>query len=192
MKHVCGLHGFNPMLGDECAACASSTPVDPSTINVYGSNHTIGELRSKPMQDYDYGLDDLYCEWCGENGHEEEECPDGDYETYNIQDFLGKLETFLVEELDEECRGNVFLSETGENSVAINILVGAPFDGSGLDKTCSQINVIIAPTDRSLLGSEGVTIHDNEKRPEEVEEPAVQQPETHGWFDRAMSIFRND
>lgn len=192
--HMCGLQGFNPMLGDSCPKCDlqffDRIAVDPDKMRMYAPNHHISELRSKNMDT---------CDYCGEEGHWEEECEELAYdeegldrETYNIQDFLGKLETFLVDELDEECRGNVFLSETGENSVAINILVGAPFEGSGLDTTCSQINVIIAPTDRSLLGSEGVTIHDNVDRPEEetLETTTETREETHGWFDRAMSIFR--
>ena len=139
------------------------------------------------------------CEWCGEEGHWEEDCPDADVagddpDYYDIQSFLGKLETFLEDELDEECRGSVFLSETGENEVAINILVGAPFSGSGLSADCKQINVIIAPTDRSFLGSTGVSIDDNEYGSVEAEqeEEIVEDKPKHRWFDAAMSIFRGD
>ena len=143
---------------------------------------------------------EIICEYCGDEGHWEEDCTDVDAENgidrdyYNIQDFLGKLETFLVDELDEECRGNVFLSETGEDGVAINILVGVPLEGSGLDTTVKQINVIIAPTDRKFLGSDGVSINDNEYGsfgPDTDADVELDNSKSkaHGWFDAAMSIF---
>ena len=85
----------------------------------------------------------------------------------------------------------MFLSETGDDKVGINILVGAPFEGSGLEVDCTQINIIIAPTDRKFLGSEGVSIDDNVEGSLESDE-VVEQSEKHSWFDAAMRIFRND
>ncbi len=167
--------------------------VDPIDNLVYGSSNT-GETRSTKMSN-DFEDLDYECGNCGDD-HWEDECPDMDFNDAgedNIQTFLGRLETFLTDEIEEECRGNVFLSETEDNKVAINILVGVPFEG-GPDKTCSQINVIIAPTDREYLASNGVTVNDNIDRPHSptvsVEEP-VKNP-AHSWFDSAMRIFRND
>ena len=195
--HVCGLQGFDSYLGDRCPGCDYSPSlqemqdefaVDPSEKAVYGSSlSNSNESRSNTMSSEDM------CGYCGDEGHWDDDCPELEEEgfEYNITDFLGKLETFLVDELDEECRGNVFLSETGDDQVAINILVGAPFEGSGLEVDCSQINIIIAPTDREFLGSEGVSIDDSVEGSFESDE-VVEQSEKHSWFDAAMRIFRND
>jgi hypothetical protein len=175
------------MLGDECAACASLTPVDPNKIKVYGSNHCIGKSRSK-MMDEDLDI----CSYCGEEGHWEEDCDELafdeeglDRQTYNIRDFLGRLETFLEGELDDISRGNVFLTENGDDNVSLNILIGAPFADHG-DETLKQINVIIAPTDRELLGAEGLTIRSGMDRPVEDE---TGDEDYSSPFDEAMEIL---
>lgn len=154
--------------------------VDPSEKLKYGISEPLRKPRSNKMQDIEL---DLYCEWCGESGHEEEDCPDADVsldcESYDIRDFIGRLETFLEGELDTISRGNVFMAENGEG-VSLNILIGAPFADNG-DETLNQINLIIAPTDRTVLGSEGLTIHDMEKVEEDDDDSSP--------FDEAMRVL---
>lgn len=73
---------------------------------------------------------------------------------YNVVAFLADLENFLVDKLDDNItRGNVFLSEN-KNGVTVNLIIGTPFAASDLE--VNQVNVIIVPTDRKFLGSEGV------------------------------------
>ncbi len=183
-QHVCGLPGYEQMLGDVCDACSNvsladiqqemmdvlgdelaknidrqmmeAASVDPNDFSLYDGEITVTN-RSKTM--------DLYCDWCGSVGHEEDACPDADIndggDEFTVREFIDRLETFLEGELDEITRGNVFLAENG-SGVSINVLIGAPFAFS--DDKINQINVIIAPTDRTLLGSEGVSMDDREDR----------------------------
>lgn len=183
-EHMCGLQGFNPMLGDNCPKCEAQfldrIAVDPDKIKMYAPNHRIGEARSKTMEE-----DVMGCEICGAEDHWEDDCDerlDGfDCEEYNIRDFIGRLETFLEGELDTITRGNVFLAKNGEG-VSVNILVGAPFDNT--EETINQINLIIAPTDRSVLGVEGLTVHDMETVEDETGDEDYSSP-----FDEAMQIL---
>jgi hypothetical protein len=157
--------------------------VDPDTIKVYGSNNRIGEVRSKTMDE-----DLEICGYCGEQGHWDEDCEQMAYDEqgldrdeYSIRDFLGRLETFLEGELDTITRGNVFLAKNGEGT-SMNILIGAPFNDT--EETINQINLIVAPTDRSVLGSEGLTIHDMETVEDETGDEDYSSP-----FDEAMEIL---
>lgn len=161
--------------------------VDPHTIRVYGSNQRIGKPRSK-MMDEDLEI----CGYCGEEGHWEEDCEEMAYdeqgidrESYNIRDFLGKLEDFLEGELEDISRGNVFLAET-DDGVSLNILIGTPFTDHG-DETLKQINVIIAPTDRELLGAEDLSIRSGMDRP--VEDETGDEDDYSSPFDEAMQIL---
>ncbi len=191
-RHVCGLQGFEPILGDVCDACSNTrlvdiqqefkdsfaavlvadidrqimeaASVDPNDISLYDGELTSTiKNRSKTME--------LYCEWCGVEGHEEEDCPDADIndggDEFTVREFVNRLETFLEGELDDITRGNVFLAENGDG-VSINVLIGAPFAFS--EDEINQINVIITPTDRKFLGSEGVSMDDRENEPSDEEE----------------------
>ena len=204
--HMCGLEGFNGMYGDVCPLCEPQfldrIAVDPDKMKLYAPLHHIGEYRSNIMDDneglgFDVDFEDEDFDF------EDEDYEDYDDEAvYDIRDLLVNLETFLIDELDDECRGNVFLSESADG-VAINILVGAPFQGV-TDKEIKQINLIMVPTDRSLLGSEGVSIHDNEDVDLDIDDGGEESPrilmsqvpeeptaKKHGWFDEVMRIFKN-
>jgi len=189
-KHVCGLQGYDPMLGDRCPGCDNSPDllsiqeelmgalgtelakslddeimksVDPDDFNLYDAIYV--KSRSVEMKTETENVIEQ-CEWCGEDGHEEENCPDADIndgaDEFTVREFVSRLETFLESELNEITRGNVFLAENGEG-VSMNILIGAPFAFS--DDEINQINVIIAPTDREFLGSEGVSMDDRVDAP---------------------------
>jgi len=186
-NHMCGLMGFNPMLGDVCPRCdldfLDRIAVDPDELKYYAPNHRIGTTRSKMMDE-----DMILCGICGEDGHYDDECDEAwglDRDEYDIRDFLGRLEDFLESELDNISRGNVFLTENGDDNVSLNILIGAPFADHG-DETLKQINVIIAPTDRGLLGTEGLTSRDGEDRPVEDE---TGDEDYRSPFDEAMEIL---
>ena len=91
--------------------------VDPDEKTMYGSDQRIAEDRRIKMD---------ICEHCGETGHWEDECEEVSYdeegldrESYDIRDFIGRLETFLEGELDTISRGNVFMAENG-NGVSLN------------------------------------------------------------------------
>lgn len=73
----------------------------------------------------------------------------------SIRGLLNALEVFLNETLDDDARGNVFLSKNGDG-VAVNMLIGAAFELA--DPEINQVNIIVSPTDRSLLGSTGVSM----------------------------------
>ena len=223
-KHVCGLMGYDPMLGDKCAACESSRDlyniqeelmgglgtelakslddeimksVDPNDFNLYDATYVkICKTRSVEMETKTENAIEQ-CEWCGEDGHEEENCPDVDIndggDEFTVREFVSRLETFLESELNEITRGNVFLAENGEG-VSMNILIGAPFAFS--DDEINQINVIIAPTDREFLGSEGVSMDDRENAETETEssdeetssEEVIRENTS---YDDAMSILND-
>ena len=102
---------------------------------------------------------------------------------YTVRTFLMNLEEFLDEELDEDSRGNVFLSQNGDG-VSVNLLVGAPFAHS--DDEINQINVIIAPTDRELLGSKEVSMDDRIDTDTDYDDDDLT---THEVFDDAMNIL---
>jgi hypothetical protein len=136
-------------------------------------------------------MEDMYCDWCGETDHIEDDCPDYENE-HSLSDFMGRLENFLDSELDTISRGNVFLTENGE-SVSMNVVIGAPFEGHDGRNDINQINVIIVPTDRTFLGSEGVSMDDRETfegLDEELDD--ILGENSSSIFDRAMRIFRND
>jgi len=140
MKHVCG---FTSILGDTCEVCEfnrSLWSVDPNDKLVDTESTNNGEIRSSTMSEEEY---------------EYEEEMNWDDEGYTVVNFLADLEQFLESKLDDVTRGNVFLSEN-KNGVTVNMLIGTPFADS--DQEINQINVIIAPTDRKFLGSEGVSI----------------------------------
>ena len=149
MNHVCGLMGFNPMLGDICEKCVSLR-VDPTNYIRYASETNNGATRSNTVSDkmldaegnelVDVTNDDDFEDFMDEN-------------EYTVVGFLSDLENFLDSKLDDVTRGNVFLSEN-KNGVTVNLLIGTPFAASDLE--INQVNVIIAPTDRKFLGSEGV------------------------------------
>lgn len=82
-------------------------------------------------------------------------------EPLTIRQFLTQLEDFLDETLENDSRGNVFLSENG-NGVSMNIVIGTSFASNNDDGEINQVNVIISPTDRTLLGSEGVSMDDRD------------------------------
>lgn len=124
----------------------------------------------------------MCCDNCGSEDHWEEDCYEYEEEV-TVRGFLSRLETFLDTQLDDISRGNVFLSEN-DGGASLNILIGAPFADSG-DETLKQINVIIAPTDRALLGAEGLTIHDMER----VVEDETGDEDYSSPFDEAMQIL---
>ncbi len=157
--------------------------VVPNDFNLYDGKLTSAiKNRSKTM--------DLYCDWCGSVGHEEEACPDADIndggDEFTVREFIDRLETFLEGELDDITRGNVFLAENG-SGVSINVLIGAPFEFS--DDEINQINVIIAPTDRKFLGSEGVSMDDRENVESETDDEEVIQENTS--YDSAMGVLND-
>ena len=82
-------------------------------------------------------------------------------EQMTLRDFMDRLEEFLAETLDEASRGNVFLSKAADDKVCLNMVLGAPF--ASADEEINQINMIILPTDRSVLGAQGVSLNDYEE-----------------------------
>ncbi len=227
--HVCGLMGFNPMLGDRCAACESARTrrlakekvnidaetlydmlrVDPNMDSLYASTTflmDIDEIGSYYMDDFkdnekaeesgilveetlmsDDELTNLF-----ETGAFDSEIKEAidDWEDeddsdplYTVQTFLMNLEEFLDGELDDDSRGNVFLTQNG-NGLSVNLLVGAPFANS--DDEINQVNVIIAPTDRELLGSKEVSMDDRIDTETDYDDDDLT---THEVFDDAMNIL---
>lgn len=150
MKHVCGLMGFNSMLGDTCEKCDSQR-VDMMNTLGYGSETNNGESRSNTVSE------DNRNEMTEAADYDEfeEEMEFSDEDGYNVLSFLSDLESFLDSKLDDVTRGNVFLSEN-KHGVTVNLLIGTPFADSDLE--INQINVIVSPTDREFLGSEGVSM----------------------------------
>lgn len=195
MKHVCGLQGFDSMLGDVCDACHQPLdeiligfgespykkeivkaiseeivnrldaeimaeirekswddwvenpmfiPVDPNKISLYDSKY---QTRSKTM----------FSDHAGESLSENETEIDEIEETISVKQFLNKLENFLDETLDESTRGNVFMAENGDG-VSLNVVIGAAFADNADGEEINQINISVLPTDRSVLGSEGVSM----------------------------------
>lgn len=76
-----------------------------------------------------------------------------------VRGFLAKLEKFLDETLEENTRGNVFLTENGDG-VSVNLVLGANFHEDSPE--INQVNIIITPTNRTVLGSEGVSMDDRD------------------------------
>jgi len=181
MDHVCGLQGFG-QLGDVCEACRISyekrvkpaksvdiveeyrhtlaellaldidkkimMTVDPNSVLLDTLNQQTGKTRSNTMNFDAYeGFGDF------DDSDDEMEDP------RSLSTFLTKLESFLDDELDDDSRGNVFMSKNGDG-VSLNILVGAHFEEC--DNEINQVNIIVSPTDRSLLGSTGVSMDDRE------------------------------
>lgn len=143
------------MLGDKCAACESLRlqRVDLVETIGYTSDFNNGKLRSNTMNRSERIVDVAF---------ESDEDMDNDYTVVN---FLVDLEGFLDSKLDDVSRGTVFLSEN-KNGVTVNLLIGTPFENTDLE--INQINVIIAPTDRKFLGSEGVHMGAKETHNENV------------------------
>ena len=206
MDHVCGLQGFG-QLGDVCEACRISyekrvkptksvdileeyqhalaellvldidkkimMTVDPNSelLDALNQPGEISEIRSSTMN-----FDDFE--------------PIGDFDDYDdeMEDprslitFLTKLESFLDDELDDDSRGSVFMSKNGDG-VSLNILVGAHFEEC--DEEINQVNIIVSPTDRSLLGSTGVSMDDREY-PEDDDED--EDDTRHEAFNEALKI----
>ena len=121
--------------------------VDPNYESRYDSMHETDEIRSNAMSDEIMSDDEM-------TGIFETE------KTLTVRGFLSKLETFLEETLDETTRGNVFMAENG-NGVSLNVVVGAAFADNG-DEEINQVNILISPTDRTLLGSEGVSMSEDD------------------------------
>lgn len=204
MDHVCGLQGFG-QIGDRCEACEISyakrvkptksvdilaeyqhalaeilaldldkkimMTVDPNSKLLEAISHQTGETRSNTMNFDDYegfGADDDF------------DSPDDYEDPRSLSNFLSKLESFLDEELDEDSRGNVFMTKNGDG-VSLNILVGAHFEEC--DEEINQVNIIVSPTDRSLLGSIGVSMDDREY-PEDEDEDSTR----HEAFNEALKI----
>lgn len=94
----------------------------------------------------------------------EDEYEDDEDEGYTVVSFLSDLEKFLESKLDDVTRGNVFLSEN-KHGVTVNMLIGTPFAKTDLE--INQINVIVAPTDREFLGSDGVWLGAEDLTPDE-------------------------
>ncbi len=124
--------------------------VDPNSKLLDTLNHQTGKFGSTAMDDYE-GLGGDY---------EGEELED----SQSLRSFLSSLESFLDQELGEDYRGNVFMAKNGDG-VSMNILVGAHFQED--DEEINQVNIIVSPTDRSLLGSTGVSMDDREEDEEE-------------------------
>ncbi|KKM66294.1 hypothetical protein LCGC14_1482580 [marine sediment metagenome] len=146
--------------------------VDPNSKLLDTLTHQTVNLRSNIMDDY---------EFVGDVGHEGEELED----PRTLRNFISNLEAFLDGELDEDSRGNVFMTESGDG-VSLNILVGAPFEDC--DEEIKQINIIISPTDRSLLGSTGVSMDDREYFGYDEDEDD-EEDTRHEAFDEALSII---
>ncbi len=109
MKHVCGLQGFNPMLGDICERCR----VDYQKRIGYDLQNQTGETRSNEMSERDVDvrvelpdldpdgelnkMDDYYRELHGEGTDEESVLSTGEMEgifedsTQTVKQFLNKL-----------------------------------------------------------------------------------------------------
>ena len=118
--------------------------VDLAETIGYGSETNNGESRSNTVSN------DMI-----EAAEYDEEMEFSDEDGYNVLSFLSDLEAFLESKLDDVTRGNVFLSEN-KHGVTVNLLIGTPFAHSDLE--VNQINVIVSPTDREFLGSEGVNM----------------------------------
>ena len=128
------------MLGDTCELCDSQR-VDMMNTLGYASDTNNDQSRSITVsEDRNEAIEEM-------EFYEDEET------RYTVVSFLADLETFLESKLDGITRGNVFLSEN-KNGVTVNLLIGTPV--AERDIEVSQVNVIIAPTDRAFLGSEGV------------------------------------
>ena len=125
-------------------------PVDPNKDSLYDSGVKLVKIGSKAMSEHTDAVEIL---------------SDDENPTQTVRQFLTKLEYFLDETLDESTRGNVFMAENGDG-VSLNIVVGATF-ASNHDEEINQINISVLPTDRSLLGSEGVSINSGELEDEE-------------------------
>lgn len=145
--------------------------VDPNSELLDTLNYQTGETRSNTMNfEDDNGLGDFDHDFDG---------PDDYEDPRSLSKFLSNLESFLDTELDEDSRGNVFMTKNG-NGVSLNILVGAHFE---CDEEINQVNIIVSPTDRSLLGSTGVSMDDREY-PEDDDEDST----PHEAFDEALKI----
>ena len=202
MDHVCGLQGFG-QLGDVCEACKISyekrvkptksvdilkfyqhtladllaldidkkimMTVDPNSDLLDTLNPSFTSLRSNTMDAYE-GFGDF------DDSDDEMEDP------RSLSTFLAKLESFLDDELDDDSRGNVFMSKNGDG-VSLNILVGAHFEEC--DNEINQVNIIVSPTDRSLLGSTGVSMDDREYPDDEDDE---EDDTRHEAFNEALKI----
>ena len=164
--------------------------VDPNSELLDAINHQTGEIRSNTMDekaidarteldpeddfdDLDDEIDDLDDEI---DFYDEEEDP------RNLRNFLSKLESFLDSEFDKDSRGNVFMTKNGDG-VSLNILVGAHFEEC--DEEINQVNIIVCPTDRSLLGSTGVSMDDREYPEDDDEE---EDSTRHEAFNEALKI----
>ena len=136
------------------------------------NNETVNDL---PDLDPDGQLDRMdmyYAELHGEG--ESEDLTDEIEEVQTVRQFLTKLEDFLENTLDESTRGNVFIAENGDG-VSMNIVVGAAFADNRDGEEINQINISVLPTDRSVLGSDGVSMSnaDAEFEDEDYDEDEV-------------------
>ena len=127
-----------------------NSAVDPKLLSMYDSEDSFTKPRSNTMTERTESL------------MSEDEMTgifEAEKEQLTVREFITKLEGFLDETLESDARGNVFMSENGEG-VCLNVLVGAAFADSSSE--VNQVNVIISPTDRGFLGSEGVSMGDSE------------------------------
>ena len=121
--------------------------VDRNYESRYDSMRETSEIRSNAMSDEIMSDDEM-------TGIFETE------KTLTVRGFLSKLETFLEETLDDTTRGNVFMAENG-NGVSLNVVVGAAFADNS-DEEINQVNILISPTDKTLLGSDGVSMSEDD------------------------------
>ena len=122
-------------------------PVDPEWESLYGQLTNNGVTRSNAMSD-DFLLDDDEFDL---------DVDDVEETGLTVEDFLVRLETFLEAEFDEDARGNVFLSDNGDNGVVLNILVGASFQET--DSEINQVNIILNISDITQLIDSVATSH---------------------------------
>lgn len=149
--------------------------VDPNSELLDALNHQTGKTRSNTMNfEDDNGLGDFDHDFDG---------PDDYEDPRSLSNFLSKLESFLDTELDEDSRGNVFMTKNGDG-VSLNILVGAHFEEC--DEEINQVTIIVSPTDRSLLSSTGVSMDDREY-PEDDDEDD-EDSTRHEAFNEALKI----
>ena len=152
--------------------------VDPNSKLLDALNYQTGETRSNTMNEEK--ANDARAELeLDEFDFDEEDFYDDEEDSRSLSNFLSKLESFLDTELDDDSRGNVFMTKNGDG-VSLNILVGAHFE---CDEEINQVNIIVSPTDRSLLGSTGVSM-DDRKYPEDDDEDST----PHEAFDEALKI----
>lgn len=125
------------------------------------NNETVNDLPDLDPDGELEKMDKYYAELHGE-GETEDLTDESIEEVQTVRQFLTKLENFLEETLDDEStRGNVFIAENGDG-VSMNIVVGAAFADNLDGEEVNQINISILPTDRSVLGSDGVSMSNDD------------------------------